>query len=314
MKQFVIEKNDAGQRLDRFLKKYLRNASLSYIYKAIRRDIKVNGKRQKPDSLILEGDEITFYIADDEFTKLTQKNDIIKICESLNIAFENEHVLIVDKPVNLLVHGDKSEKKRTLSNLVISYLAEKGYYSPRAEKSFVPGPVNRIDRNTSGLVIFGKTAHAIRLLNEIVKDKGEAVKEYLAVTSGDMLKGYKKGCENPIVCQKPIMRNGRLLDAKTVFYPIESKGEKTLVLCRLFTGRTHQIRIHLTSLGFPVLGDNRYGKEAVPSPAGKNFGQYLYAYRLSFNGERSKELGLDGKVIEGTLPKEFADLGFKMKL
>lgn len=199
MKQIIIEKNDAGQRLDRFLKKYLKKASLSFIYKAIRKDVKVNGKRKKEDYILCLEDELNLYITDSEIESLMgrrkdfseddggdhkQKNADQK--NQLKIIYEDENILIVNKPSGLLIHGDSREKKKTLANRVCGYLQMKGEYDPSLEKTFVPSPANRLDRNTSGLVIFGKNAESLRCINTMLREKNEVRKFYRTIVAGEL--------------------------------------------------------------------------------------------------------------------------------
>ena len=164
MRQFTIEKNDAGQRTDRFLKKYLRNAPLSVVYKLIRKDLKVNGQRVKEDHILEEGDVLSIYAADLDIDAWTEKkaDDNRRAKRQFAVLYENDDLIMVNKPFGLLVHGDKSEKKDTLANQVVSYLIENGSYYPRVEKTFVPSPVHRLDRNTTGIVVFGKNAESLR--------------------------------------------------------------------------------------------------------------------------------------------------------
>ncbi|MCQ2561655.1 MAG: RluA family pseudouridine synthase, partial [Clostridia bacterium] len=186
MREITIAKNDSGQRLDRFLKKYMCNASLSLVYKAIRKDVKVNGKRAKEETLLNEGDVLQIYMTDQDIDKLTKKKRTAAPKRQFTIAYEDENILVAAKPFGLLVHGDSTEKKDTLANQVVDYLIEKGDYVPRLEKSFVPSPVHRLDRNTTGLVVFGKTAAALRILSaSLAKDEG-MTKFYNTIVCGEL--------------------------------------------------------------------------------------------------------------------------------
>ena len=156
MVKIEIKRNEAGQRLDRFMKKYLVNAPLSYIYKSIRKDVKVNGKRRTQESVLEEGDVVSLYLSDEEIERLTAKPAHRKVKRQFHIAYEDDNIIAVEKPYGLLTHGDRTEKKNHLANQVVDYLIDTGAYNPRAEKTFVPAPVNRLDRNTTGLVLFGK--------------------------------------------------------------------------------------------------------------------------------------------------------------
>ena len=190
MREITITANDAGRRLDRFLRKYLSGASLGEIYKLIRKDVKVDGKRRPESYMLNEGETLTLYIADDVLDTLTgnrsgQKtgNASAKAKRQFRIVYEDAEILIADKPYGLLTHGDRTEKKRHLANQVRDYLIESGQYDPREEKVFAPAPANRLDRNTTGLVLFGKTAAALKGLNQMIRED-LAAKYYLTIAHG----------------------------------------------------------------------------------------------------------------------------------
>ena len=186
MFKIEITENQANQRLDRFLKKYFNNASLGTIYKLIRKDVKVNGKRANESTLLANGDELTLYISDETAAGLRKEKRRVKVKKQFKIAYEDDDLLIVEKPFGLLTHGDRTEKKNHLANQVIDYLIEKGDYNPRTETTFVPAPANRLDRNTTGLVIFGKNAAALQKLNRIIREKDQIHKLYLTIVAGDL--------------------------------------------------------------------------------------------------------------------------------
>ncbi|MCI5697827.1 MAG: RluA family pseudouridine synthase [Clostridiales bacterium] len=292
-----IKTDDAGQRLDRFLRKYLPEASLGSIYKMIRKDVKVNGKRAKIDLFLNEGDVITLYLSDDRIKSLSKKKlqgNAGKAGREFLIVHEDENVILVNKPKGLLTHGDFREKKKHLTNQVIDYLIETGSYVPRVSKTFTPAPANRLDRNTSGLVVFGKNAEAMRTLTEIFRNR-QIDKKYLAICHGFLyeeleIKGYMRKTESSGIIKAYIDKkpdsDGKPIH--TVVYPIatgEYDGERySLVEVELKTGRTHQIRAHLSSIGHSLLGDEKYGGKAVPDLKIRN--QMLCAYKLKFKDIR----------------------------
>ena len=296
MKEIVVGPNDAGQRLDRFLKKYLANAPLSLVYKIIRKDLKLNGKRAGEDVFLNNGDIIQLYIMDAELENLLAKKKHSHAKRQFTIAYEDEDILVVSKPFGLLTHGDATEKKNTLNNQVIDYLIEKGDYIPRLEKSFTPAPANRLDRNTTGLVAFGKNAKAQRYLTSAFANKeseGGAKKIYQAICLGEIkselvLEGYllKDSRTNKVSVFKSERPGSKYI--KTIVRPIKTSGKYSYVEVELVTGRTHQIRAHLSSIRHPILGDPKYGSGSA---------QYLHAGKLI----------LDGKTIESELPREFQD-------
>ncbi len=318
MLKIRISENQGNQRLDRFLKKYLDQAALSLIYKIIRKDIKVNGKRCKEDYILNVGDEVSLFLSQEDVDKFQKPKKFIKAKKQFKIAYEDENILVAEKPFGLLTHGDKSEKKNHLANQVIDYLIEKGEYNPRVDRTFTPSPANRLDRNTTGLVIFGKTAPALQNLNHLIRQKDAISKKYLTIVAGNLNKPLR--LKDKMV--KEEARNlvkvvsdedaGKVME--TLVRPLEQAdfdGEKvTLVEVEIITGRTHQIRVHLAKSNYPIIGDVKYGNSRINRWAFKNFKlstQLLNAYELDFNyvGDDEPLAYLEGKVIKGTLPEDF---------
>lgn len=303
MREIKIERNDAEQRLDRFLKKYFNKATLSQIYKMIRKDIKVNGKRGKENTLLSEGDVLSVYIKDELFDELREEKRVIKVTKQFKVVYEDDSMLVVSKPFGLLTHGDSREKKNHLANQVINYLISKGDYVPGREQTFAPSPVNRLDRNTTGLVIFGKTAESLKELNKMIKDRDRISKYYITIVSGEMeeaieLKGKleKDSRTNTVTVKEIEAEDGK--EIETIARPLQVKNGYTLVEVELVTGRTHQIRAHLAYHGFPIIGDAKYGKKKVNEMVKKKYGlstQLLHSYRLV----------VDGTEIIGEVPPNF---------
>lgn len=290
VKNIEIKPNDAGQRLDRFLRKYLPKATLSGIYKMIRKDVKVNGKRSKLDAFLEEGDIITLYLDDEKIDKLSVRKKITRTDRTFKIIYEGDNVLIVFKNPGILTHGDANEKKNHLTNQVVSYLIDTGSYNPRFSNTFSPSPANRLDRNTSGLVVFGKNTDSLRRLNEIFKNRG-IEKSYLTICQGEIkapldLHGYMKKIEASGKFRTVISEtsNQKSKAIHTKVNPLkygEYKGVKyTLTEVKLMTGRMHQIRAHLSYIGHPIVGDSKYGGRAVRELEISN--QLLCANKLNF--------------------------------
>ncbi len=300
MFKITITENEAGQRLDRFLKKYFNNATLGAIYKIIRKDVKVNGKRAGENTMLSVGDELSVYVSDETAAKLRKEKTRPKVKRQFKVAYEDENVLVVEKPFGLLTHGDRTEKKNHLANQVIDYLIEKGDYNPRTEKTFVPAPANRLDRNTTGLVIFGKNAAALQNLNKWIREKDKIHKLYLTIVAGKLQKPIRlrakmtKDQEKNLVSVLSEEAEGKLME--TIVRPLETAnfrgGDYTLAEVEILTGRTHQIRAHLARAGYPIIGDGKYGDKKVNALMEREFGlttQLLHAYKLVF--EENAEVG-----------------------
>lgn len=308
-----ITENDGNQRLDRFLKKYFENAPLSMIYKMVRKDIKVNGKREKEEFVLKTGDELTVYLSDEDVEKFSRKKLRVKAKRQFQIRYEDDNILVVDKPFGLLTHGDGQEKKNHLANQVCDYLIEKGDYNPRTEKTFSPSSVNRLDRNTTGLVLFAKNGETLRTLNRMIREKDKISKLYVTIVKGQLKKPVhlkdkmEKDGEKNLVTVRPLdFQGGKLME--TLVRPLEYKNGYTLVEVEIITGRTHQIRAHLAKIGHPIIGDVKYGSREDNFKISRRFGlttQLLHAYKLIFNKCEGELSYLEGKVIHSQLPDDF---------
>ncbi len=286
MKRILIQANDAGQRLDKSLTKTFRQLPTSMMYKAIRKkDIKRNGKRIGAEDRLETGDELTIYLPDDVLVQSAPIYEFMHASKTLSIVYEDEHMMLLNKPVGLIVHPDDSEYTDTLIFRVQRYLYEKGEYDPEAENSFAPALVNRIDRNTCGIVIAAKTAVALRILNDKLKHR-ELEKHYLCLVYGampkqtDLLEAYldKNESKNKVYISQNEGAGRRIATRYTV---LGHKNGVSLLDIDLLTGRTHQIRAHLASIGHPLVGDGKYGK----NEQNKRYGitkQALCSYRLIF--------------------------------
>ncbi len=287
MKEFTIGKNDAGQRLDRFLAKAvpLLPASLAQKYIRIKR-IKWNGGRAERDTRLQEGDLLQLYINDEFFETPRQDNAYLTVAApKLNIVYEDAHILLVDKRPGLAVHPhDGAEYGRTLIDHILSYLYQKKEWQPRGENAFTPALCNRIDRNTGGIVIAAKTAEALRVMNQKIKDR-ELDKRYLAIVEGcprpetGSLKGYlfKDEKKNRVFVSDTPKPGAKT--CQTNYRVIAKRKDLSLVECELITGRTHQIRAQFAHAGHPLLGDGKYGK--LDKRFDRTY-QALYSYKLTF--------------------------------
>lgn len=287
MKELTIGANDAGQRLDRFLAKAvpLLPASLAQKYIRLKR-IKLGGARVQRDTRLQEGDVLQLYINDEFFDKPREDNAYLTVAvPKLSIVYEDDQILLVDKRPGLAVHPhDGAEYGRTLIDHIQAYLYQKREWSPRAENAFTPALCNRIDRNTGGIVIAAKTAEALRIMNQKIKDR-ELDKRYLAIVEGTpkpkegSLKGYlfKDAKKNRVFVTDTPQTGAK--SCQTNYRVLASQNGLSLVECELITGRTHQIRAQFAHAGHPLLGDGKYGK--LDKRFDRNY-QALYSYKLTF--------------------------------
>ncbi|MBQ3067695.1 MAG: RluA family pseudouridine synthase [Oscillospiraceae bacterium] len=296
MKEIIINKNDANQRLDKFLQKALPNLPASLMYKYIRKKrIKLNQKHCQNNSILQEGDVLQLFI-NDEFFEKNNKRSFLNCKIQLQIVFEDDNILVVNKPSGLLVHEDKTETVNTLINGICKYLWQKNEYDPEKENSFTPALCHRIDRNTSGLVIAAKNAETLRILNEKFKNH-EIIKKYICLVHGNLtpkeaiLQAYlkKDADKNQVIISNTPKPGYKII--KTGYKVLQSSAKTSLLEVTLFTGRTHQIRAQFAHIGHPLIGDNKYGRIAQ----NKNLElkhQALIAFSITFKF-KSNALGLN---------------------
>ena len=288
MKEFTIGKNDAGQRLDRWLAKTLPLLPAPLAQKYIRlKRVKVNGKGSQRDVRLQLGDILQLYINDEFFEQPREENAFLSVFKPhLDIVYEDENLMLLNKRPGLLCHADEHEKVNTLITHIQAYLYQKKEWNPRDEHSFTPALCNRIDRNTGGIVMAAKNAETLRILNQKIRDR-EIAKFYLAIVHGRMkpsqgkLEGFLlKDEDRPQVkvFSRPVP-GGKT--AVTLYKTLETRGPLSLVECRLLTGRTHQIRVSMAQIGCPLLGDGKYGNGAV-NRSYHETRQALYSYKLAF--------------------------------
>jgi len=313
VKEFVINSNDANQRLDKFIQKSVPRLPQSMMYKAIRnKRIKINGKRTEISTRLQTGDIVQMYI-NDEFFDTAVETEFMSAPAVLDIVYEDENIILIDKKNGLVVHEDNENTVDTLINRLKHYLYEKGEYKPEEENSFAPSLCNRLDRNTGGIVIAAKNAESLRILNQKIKDR-ELEKYYLCITVGvppkkkDTITAYleKNSDDNTVkVTDRKTAKNKTII---TTYKVLKTKQNLALLEIKLDTGRTHQIRAHMAHIGCPLLGDGKYGINKVNKEY-KIKTQALYSYKLKFTFET------DSGCLEYLNGKEFRvnDVWFENK-
>lgn len=314
MKEIFVNQASDGQKIEKFVRKYLSEAPLGFIYKSFRKkDIKINGHWVKKDAIVHAGDAVRIYVTDQQLEDFKKPRPVTAKPFPYPIAYEDDDVLIVDKPKGVLTYGDKTGVRETLGNAVLDYLYMEGKYDP-SNASFTPSPAHRLDRNTSGLICYGLTDAGLKELTDLFKTRQGVSKYYLALVKGrfdhpagridiPLGKDAISGRAFPLSLDK---------GGKTAIteYAVEKEvGDFSLVKVHLLTGRTHQIRVHFASIGHPLLGDDKYGDFALNRLIKERTGldyQFLHAYRLEFGPLHGALSGLSGKVIESKLPDSLA--------
>ena len=310
MRLLKVGRNDAGQRLDKFLGKAVKGLPQSLMYKFIRtKKIKVNGKRTVQNYFLLEGDEIQLYIKDEFFgSPEADTSALTRIKPKLDIVYEDENIMLLNKRPGVLVHEDSDARDNTLIMHIKAYLINNGEYDPESENSFAPALCNRIDRNTGGIVIAAKNAEALRIMNEKIREN-QLQKYYLCLVHGRLNKKQETmhaWLKKDSAANMVSVRDRNFEGAKeiiTAYRVLEERGQTSLLEIELITGRTHQIRAHMAHIGHPLLGDGKYGVNREEKRRGYKY-QALYSYKLRFaeGGEENLLSYLGGKTF--SIPKD----------
>lgn len=312
MRTITVNVNEAGQRLDKLLAKYFNLAGRSFLYKMLRKkNITLNGRKCDGSERLFVGDEIKLFLSDETINKFSQIKRQKVAKKTLNIVYEDNHILLINKPAGMLSQKAKNMDE-SLVEYVIDYLLDSGQLTEQALNSFRPSVCNRLDRNTSGLVAAGKSLAGLQMLSRIFKDRS-LHKHYLCVVKGSVrqkerIEGYlsKNPKSNQVTVSGTALSDGAPIC--TEYEPLREYNGYTLLKVALITGRTHQIRAHLASIGHPIVGDYKYGSDAVNAEVKKRFqirSQMLHSWQMVFPELEEPFSALSGRTFTAIAPKEF---------
>lgn len=312
MKLISVQEKEANQRLDKLLSRYLKEAPKSFLYKMLRKkNITLNGKKADGSEKVLAGDEIRIFLSDETYEKFAGKpgkEASVFPVTKLDILYEDEHILLINKPAGMLTQKAKPEDV-SLNDYMLGYLKKSGQWSEEASTGFRPSVCNRLDRNTSGIVICGKTLAGLQQMAEILRDRSMH-KYYQCLVSGRLtehrrIEGYlwKQPSTNKVQIWKEAGADAQPI--VTEYRPIRVFPGCTLLEVCLITGRSHQIRAHLASEGHPIIGDYKYGNRKVNDRFQKEYGlksQLLHSCRLELPRMKEPLSGLSGKIFTAEMP------------
>lgn len=315
MRQLVITELEANQRLDKFLSKYLTGCPKSLIYKGMRtKKIKYNGKKPQGNEILKAQDEIKIFFTEEQFAEFVVEKKVKKVPVSFKTVYEDDNILITDKPMGLLTQKDHANG-HSLADEVLSYLKENGSYNPSTSMGFTPAPCNRLDRNTAGIVLVGKNIAATQVLSDMLKTK-QISKYYMSIVLGRInapmiLKGYhvKQEGKNEVVITEHYVEGAKPVETRIL--PLKTNGRYTLVEVQLVTGKTHQIRAHLSQIGHPIIGDPKYGDQLENKYFVSKYGlrsQILCAYKVKFELCKEPFVYLQDRVFTVPAPKIYSEI------
>lgn len=315
MKEIIIKPQEAQQRLDKFLLKILNNCPKSFIYKGMRTNkVKLNGKKTKGNEILKTGDSLKLFWKEDQLETLKKEKIIKKVDIHFQTVYEDEQLLIVNKPMGLLTQKDSAEGT-SLADEVLYYLQEQGTFLPNQNNGFTPAPCNRLDRNTAGIVLVGKSVPALQSLSSMLQAK-EISKYYMCIVLGRVtapmiLKGYHKRQEghNEVIITDEYTEGAKPVETRLL--PLKTNGRYTLVEVQLVTGKTHQIRAHLSQIGHPIIGDPKYGDSLENQYFKQKYGlryQILCAYKVKFELCKPPLMYLQERVFTVPAPAIYSQI------
>ena len=314
MREFIINESENGLTLEKYAFKVLKTAPMSFVYKLFRKkDIKVNGRHQDKKYRLSTNDVVAIYINEQQFEEFLKEKELTPNTKIKDwIIYEDDNVLFINKPKGLLVQKS-SPHDESLDQYVIEYLMATNQYDPNKEKGFVPGPAHRLDRNTSGLVVFGKNHNALTLLFDLFKNHDLINKHYLALVAGQVEK-EKDTIDAPLFKDEEtntvrVAKNGKT--AKTVYKLVKKYDEYSLLDITLLTGRTHQIRVHMAYIKHPIVGDSKYGDFEANRLFKQKYGlstQFLHAYKMGFGDLPAPLNNLSRKEFVAEPREDIADI------
>lgn len=326
MKEIIVEKLEAGQRFDKFLGKYLNQASTGFIYKMLRKkNITLNDKKAAGKEILKKGDSVKIFFAADTLEKFTGTQALQESVQSvkavkLDIIYEDEHIILINKPAGMLSQKAKPEDT-SLVEYVTAYLLESNQLTREDLSCFKPGICNRLDRNTSGIVVAGKSMAGLQAMNEVFKDRS-IHKFYQCPVWGNIektseIQGYLKKNENTNTVKITDSEKAGGQFIRTRFSPLEQGRNATLLEVELITGRSHQIRAHLSSIGHPLFGDSKYGDSSLNRQLWDKFhlkSQLLHSYRLEMPALNGELAYLSGRCFTAPLPENFRKIWAEFKI